>query len=255
MSGADGARPDFPAKRRRVAPAGRVMANSNNGNSNSAMNSTNDIDEGLYSRQLYVLGHEAMRRMARSDVLVCGLGGLGIEIAKNVVLAGVRSVTLHDDTPVSLRDLSSQFYLSESCVGVGRAVACAERVVALNRYVEVRVAQGPLSELRLDDFRVVVMAGLPLRDQAQIAQAARERGLAVLAADTRGLFSQVFADFGEDFLVLDSNGEQPLSVMIAGVSKDAEGVVTCLDDSRHGFEDGDYVTFSEVSFRFNFWYF
>lgn len=23
-------------------------------------------------------------------------------------------------------------------------------------------------------------------------------------------------------------------------------VVTCLDESRHGFEDGDYVTFSEV---------
>lgn len=45
-----------------------------------------DIDEGLYSRQLYVLGHDAMRRMASSDVLISGLGGLGVEVAKNVIL-------------------------------------------------------------------------------------------------------------------------------------------------------------------------
>lgn len=30
------------------------------------------IDEGLYSRQLYVMGHEAQKRMASSDVLIIG---------------------------------------------------------------------------------------------------------------------------------------------------------------------------------------
>jgi ubiquitin-activating enzyme E1 len=39
-----------------------------------------DIDESLYSRQLYVLGHEAMKRMGASNVLVVGLKGLGVEI-------------------------------------------------------------------------------------------------------------------------------------------------------------------------------
>ena len=39
-----------------------------------------DIDESLYSRQLYVLGHDAMRRMASSDILISGLGGLGVEV-------------------------------------------------------------------------------------------------------------------------------------------------------------------------------
>jgi ubiquitin-activating enzyme E1 len=38
------------------------------------------IDEGLYSRQLYVLGHEAMMKMKMSAVLVIGLKGLGVEI-------------------------------------------------------------------------------------------------------------------------------------------------------------------------------
>jgi len=39
-----------------------------------------DIDESLYSRQLYVLGHEAMKRMSASHVLITGLKGLGVEI-------------------------------------------------------------------------------------------------------------------------------------------------------------------------------
>ena len=39
-----------------------------------------DIDESLYSRQLYVLGHEAMKRMGASHVLIVGLRGLGVEI-------------------------------------------------------------------------------------------------------------------------------------------------------------------------------
>ena len=55
----------------------------------SESKSIDEIDESLYSRQLYVMGHEAMRRMARSDVLIVGLNGLGVEAAKNVILAGI----------------------------------------------------------------------------------------------------------------------------------------------------------------------
>ena len=60
-------------------------ANSANGavsssNSGSTGNEQNDIDESLYSRQLYVLGHEAMTKMSKSKVLLVGLRGLGVEI-------------------------------------------------------------------------------------------------------------------------------------------------------------------------------
>ena len=33
-----------------------------------------------FSRQRYVLGDSAMQRMAKSSVLLCGMGGLGVEI-------------------------------------------------------------------------------------------------------------------------------------------------------------------------------
>jgi ubiquitin-activating enzyme E1 len=48
--------------------------------------------------------------------------------------------------------------------------------------------------------------------------------------------------------VSDENGEEPLSAMLASVTRDADGgIVTTLDEVRHGFEDGNDVTFSEVS--------
>ena len=61
-----------------------------------------------YSNKRYVLGHDAMRKMQSSNILICGMGGLGVEIAKNIILAGVKSVTIHDKKNVSFYDLSSQ---------------------------------------------------------------------------------------------------------------------------------------------------
>lgn len=55
-----------------------------------------------------MLGHDAMRKMGSSNILISGMKGLGVEIAKNVVLAGVKSVTIHDPDNVELSHLSSQ---------------------------------------------------------------------------------------------------------------------------------------------------
>ena len=55
-----------------------------------------------------MLGHEAMRKMGSSNILISGMKGLGVEVAKDVVLAGVKSVTIHDSDKVELSHLSSQ---------------------------------------------------------------------------------------------------------------------------------------------------
>ena len=43
---------------------------------------------------------------------------------------------------------------------------------------------------------------------------------------------------------MDTNGENPVNGIVAGI--DEEGLVSALDETRHGLEDGDYVTFTEV---------
>ncbi|PSN34011.1 Ubiquitin-like modifier-activating enzyme 1 [Blattella germanica] len=242
---------DPPAKKRKFATGDSTAAISvSQATSDMAQNgsshSNEEFDEGLYSRQLYVLGHEAMRRMATSDVLISGLGGLGVEVAKNVILGGVKSVTLHDEAVCKVADLTSQFYLTESDIGKNRAEACLQQLSELNAYVPTKAYTEPLSDCFIKTFRVVVLTNSSLEEQLRIAEITHANDIALIIADTRGLFAQVFCDFGKDFTVVDTTGENPISAMIASVSKEGEGVVTCLDDTRHGLEDGDYVTFSEV---------
>ncbi|XP_066961014.1 ubiquitin-like modifier-activating enzyme 1 isoform X2 [Macrobrachium rosenbergii] len=230
-----------PCKRPRLEPPAV------NGNTNMAANgSGQDIDESLYSRQLYVLGHDAMRRMASSDVLISGLGGLGVEVAKNVILGGVKSVTLHDVKETIMEDLSRQYFLTNEDIGKNRVTACSERLAELNTYVPITPATGPLTEDFLKKFRVVVLTDSTLEEQLRVSSFCHANDIAFIVATTKGLFGQIFCDFGENFEIVDTNGENPSSAMIAGITKEENSVVTCLDESRHGFEDGDYVTFSEV---------
>ena len=206
-----------------------------------------EIDESLYSRQLYVLGHEAMKRMGSSNILVAGLRGLGVEIAKNIALAGVKSLTLFDPKPTVIADLSSQFFLHPEDVGKPRASVTVPRVSELNPYTPVREYHAAdltsnLSELK--QFQVVVLTDTPLKDQLKIADYCHENGTFVVIADTFGLFGSIFTDFGKNFTCGDPTGENVLSGIVADV--DSDGLVSALDETRHGLEDGDYVTFSEV---------
>lgn len=56
----------------------------------------------------------------------------------------------------------------------------------------------------------------------------------------------MFNDFGPAFNCVDATGEAVLSGMVVEIENDKEAMVTCLDETRHGLEDGDYVQFEEV---------
>ncbi|KAI9675170.1 MAG: hypothetical protein M1829_003530 [Trizodia sp. TS-e1964] len=205
------------------------------------------IDESLYSRQLYVLGHEAMKRMSSSNILIAGLKGLGVEIAKNIALAGVKSLTLFDPSPASLSDLSSQFFLHPSDIGKGRAAVSAPHVAELNAYTPVGIhpSDSLTTDLSsLDRYQVVVLTTIPLKDQLLIAEYCHQKGIFLVVVESFGLFGSIFTDFGKDFCVVDSTGENVIGGIVANI--DADGLVYALDETRHGLEDGDYVTFSEL---------
>jgi len=220
------------------------------------------IDEALYSRQLYVLGHEAQRRMAASHVLLWGLSGLGIEIAKNLVLAGVKSLTIVDDSLVQWSDLSANFYASPQDVGSrSRADAALNHLVTLNPYVSVHsttcadVDAMIADPTRLKTYQVVVCVDQSLEDQLRANAACRAAGkeeegeqsaVKFCSTSSRGVFGQIFNDFGDVFVLRDATGEEPRSVMISSITKDSPPTVTCLEEHRHDFETDDYVSFSEV---------
>ncbi|XP_045713436.1 ubiquitin-like modifier-activating enzyme 7 [Phyllostomus hastatus] len=203
------------------------------------------LDEELYSRQLCVLGLPATQRLQEGKVLLSGLQGLGAEVAKNLVLMGVGSLTLHDPHPACWSDLAAQLFLSEQDLGRSRAEATQELVAKLNGAVQVRVHTGDITEELLQDIQVVVLTTSSLEEQLKVGTLCRKRGVCFLAADTRGLVGQLFCDFGEDFTVQDLTEEEPQAAAIQHISKGSPGVVTLREDA-HNFRAGDLVTFSGI---------
>jgi len=75
------------------------------------------IDMDLYSRQIGVFGMETMGKLIKMKVFICGLRGVGLETAKNLILAGPNQVTISDDQIIKITDLSTNFFAKESDVG------------------------------------------------------------------------------------------------------------------------------------------
>ena len=95
-----------------------------------------------WSRYIGAMGVEAVAKQAAASIFLSGAGALGVEIAKNIVLSGCKSFTLHDPKPVNLKDLSGQFFINQDQdFGDGknapltRAQACLPRLQQLNFYV------------------------------------------------------------------------------------------------------------------------
>lgn len=207
------------------------------------------IDDSLYSRQRYVLGDGAMQRLAKSNVLISGAGGLGIEVAKNVVLAGVRSCTIHDTKDTTVADLGTQFFLTPEDIGGNRAEASAARLAELNPYVRVESSVvATLCEEYITQFQCVVLTECTLEEQVRVDGICRAQTppIQFICADVYGLFGTVFVDFGPEFQVVDATGEEPKSFLISQVTQEKAGVVTTIGMRMHNLEDGDKVQFAEV---------
>lgn len=56
------------------------------------------------SRYIGVLGVDAVAKQSQASILLVGLDCLGVEVAKNIVLSGVKRLTLVDDKLCSKSD-------------------------------------------------------------------------------------------------------------------------------------------------------
>ncbi|KAK6059865.1 ubiquitin-activating enzyme E1 [Cooperia oncophora] len=203
------------------------------------------LDTNLYSRQIYALGESAMIHLRKASVIISGLGGVGVEVAKNLILGGIRNVTLHDTKETRWLDLSAQYYLTENDIGKNRAAASFERLAELNDSVNCHLLMNELTEDDVRQFDLVVLTDTARSVQLQVSQWTRAHQKRLLIVDARGLYSYIFADFGDSFRVDDPNGEQVKEFLIEHVDAETGDVIT-LENQMHGLEDGDHVTFSEV---------
>ncbi len=214
--------------------------------SNTSDFSSVPVDDKLYSRQLFAIGHEAMKKLTGGSVLIMGINGLGLEIAKSTILTGVGRVVLWDLENITADDLATNYYVNDSHFGENRATAVLKNLSELNQYVKVETSDTPLDKLDFSGFTVVVTTDMSLSQQEYINLQCHKQGVYFIGGQTRGLFGQVFLDFGDEFVVQDTNGERPSTGMIEAITQDKEGMVIMVNNMPHKLQSGDTVLFSNI---------
>ena len=87
-------------------------------------------------------GLDAQKRLRAARVCLLGVSGLGAEVAKNLVLAGINSMEMVDSETVSDQDATSQFLAPRDQLGQNRAEASLQRLQQLNPMVGTKSQMG-----------------------------------------------------------------------------------------------------------------
>ena len=96
-------------------------------------------------------GEEIVQKLEQATVAVCGLGGLGSNVAINLARAGIKKLILVDFDCVDVTNLQRQQYKA-SQVGTPKAVALVENLKEIAPYVELESYNEKITEGNIDKF-------------------------------------------------------------------------------------------------------
>ena len=108
--------------------------------------------DARFLRTRMLLGADAMERLEKAHVFVVGLGGVGSWCAEALARSGVGELTLMDQDQVETSNLNRQAEALESTLGLPKAEAMAQRVLAVNPACRVHPVQGRYEVETREDF-------------------------------------------------------------------------------------------------------
>ncbi|KAJ9612127.1 E1 ubiquitin-activating protein aos1 [Cladophialophora chaetospira] len=201
----------------------------------------------LYDRQIRLWGMAVQEKLRQANVLLIGIKGLGSEIAKNLVLAGVGVLTILDHEVVTEEDLGTQFFVSEAQIGQNRAEAALGEVQKLNPRVE--IYPDPNAAVLKDpeyfqNFDITIATGLLLEVLGNINMSCRMFGRKFYAADTHGMYGYIFADLMiHDFVVERDASNKATKV---GDIENPTKCVIAVDSKKDGQKTKEIISYQET---------
>ena len=230
----------------------------NDKNKNTEMNE--DIAKDRYSRYIGALGIDAVKKQSTSTIFLSGAGALGIEIAKNLVLSGCKELVLHDTKNTDIFDLTGQFFLEEKDIGYNRAERSLYKLQELNYYVKItlnkddifkkNIGEKDLENLGFKKYNVIILTECDNDTIIVLDKFCRKNGIYLIVCDIYGCIGRIINDFGNDFEVIDKDGETIKECYIQNIelSNDKnEAIIKTNKSEKHGFEDGDLIEFYDFN--------
>ncbi|GLD92033.1 hypothetical protein PINS_up000566 [Pythium insidiosum] len=159
-----------------------------------------------------------MEQIGLLHVLVVGLRGVGVEIAKCLAQSGVQRLTLLDDELVRQEDFSVNFLLRDSDIGKPKSKTMASRLSELSPFTDIRAMQGALTLELMLNFHVIVFAHPCITMEELVAYnefcRAQARPIGFILAEQFGLVGRVFVDFSPTHWSLNAATESEVELRV-----------------------------------------
>ena len=217
------------------------------------------------SRQIGTFGLETMLRLSSLKVLIAGTGGSGIEVAKNLCLAGVHTISLYDPERPTVRDLGTNFALTAASVAAQqetRASLSAALLADLNPGTRVRVVEAMDDQAVSQHDAVIVTSACPGlgihgAEIHRVNKFCREHQptISFLYVLCAGPLGSIFVDHGDHFVTTDPDGhpclQKSITEIVDKVDKNGRSYSRIRFATPEGLAPGSlrdvsHVWFSEV---------
>lgn len=178
-------------------------------------------ETALYDRQIRVWGADAQRRLSKCHILVSGLKGTVVEFCKNIVLAGVGSLTLNDDRTVTEELLSANFLIPpEANANSGKSLAelCCDSLKDFNPMVRVSVEKGDLSNFDVQffgKFDAVIISSCSFSTKQSVNEKCRKllKRIAFYSVDCRDSCGEIFVDL-QNYIYSKKKGDDSVECLL-----------------------------------------
>ncbi|XP_074025647.1 SUMO1 activating enzyme subunit 1 [Leptinotarsa decemlineata] len=163
-------------------------------------NQLSAVEAELYDRQIRLWGIESQEKLRASNVLLIGIRALGSEIAKNILLSGINSLTILDDGVVTKEEQVKNFLLYPDSIGKKIADEVLLKGRALNPLVKIKVdTDSPASKDQsfFKKFTIIIATGIKTDLLLKIDKICRANNVKLIFGDVFGFFGYSVADFQE----------------------------------------------------------
>jgi len=94
-------------------------------NPNEEIEQTVTFRDELFRSQIAALGITSFQKLQKMKILILNCKAVGVELCKNILLSFPNKIAIVDDSIVTASDLSYNFFIGESEIGMHRSHALA----------------------------------------------------------------------------------------------------------------------------------
>ena len=212
-------------------------------------NEKNDtIDHDKWSRQIKTYGIEITKILSKLKILIIGLRGYGIEIAKNIILSNPQKVSIFDEQICKINDLGCNYFLTNENVlnKERRDHACLKKLAELNPTTKIVIENDYLSKIK--EFDVVIITEIMKSDIInKINKECHENNKGFIYTSSLGLTGFVFSDLGQKHIIKDKTGKEKGKFYILNITKEKNGKMKIdFKQTEKRLNQNGYLIFKQV---------